>query len=183
MSKFGSKLSSFSLKLFGWDTEDLNGFDSVEKAVLIMAPHTSIWDFLVGKMVVSKYNRKCVFFIKKEAFGWPVIGKILKRMGGIPINRGQINTHVEDAAEALNNNDQLWVIITPEGTRKQVKRWKSGFHRIALKADVPILISVIDYKKKKATIVAKFYPSEDFNSDLEKILPYYDGVCGFHRRG
>jgi 1-acyl-sn-glycerol-3-phosphate acyltransferase len=166
--------------LFGWDTENLHGFDSVEKAVLIMVPHTSIWDFVVGKMVVCKYNRKCVFFIKKEAFSWPIIGKILKKLGGIPINRGHVNTHVDDAVEALNNNTQLWVIITPEGTRKKVSRWKSGFHRIALKADVPILISYIDYKKRKATVVEKIYPTQDFNTDMKKILPYYDGVRGLH---
>ena len=182
MSKLGSKLSSLYLRIFRWDTEDLNGFQSVDKAVLIMAPHTSIWDFAIGKMVVCKYNRKCVFFIKKEAFSWFILGKLLKKLGGIPVDRGRANTHVEDATEALNNSDQLWVIITPEGTRKKVSRWKSGFHRIALKADVPILVAYIDYKKHKATVVAKIYPTEDYYADLAKILPYYEGVSGLRRK-
>lgn len=181
MSKLVSRFSSVVLKIFGWKTEDLHGFHTVDKAVLIMAPHTSIWDFVIGKLVVCKYNRKCVFFIKKEAFDWFIVGKVLAKMGGIPINRSHVNTHVEDAVNALNNSEQLWVIITPEGTRKKVSRWKSGFHRIALQANVPILVSYIDYKKRVGTVVAKVYPSQDFHADLEKILPYCEGVQGLHK--
>lgn len=178
MKSCGQIFADIFLKIFFWKTEGLHGFSSEKKAVVVMAPHTSIWDFVVGKCVVTKYGRKAGFFIKKEAFNWFIIDPLLKKWGGIPINRGHRNTHVEDAVERLNNSDDLWIVITPEGTRKKVKRWKSGFYRIAMDAKVPILISYVDYKTRVATVVAKFYPTGDYKADLEKIMPYYDGVTG-----
>ena len=182
MSKFSSKFAGFLLKVFFWDDEDLHEFYREPKAVVIVAPHTSIFDFVLGKLVTVKYQVPSAFFIKKEAFSWPIVGNRLRKWGGIPIDRGNYhNTHVQDAVDCLNNSQNLWVIITPEGTRHKVNKWKTGFYKIALQANVPILISYIDYKKHIGTIIAKLYPSGDYEADLAKIMPYYDGVTPFHR--
>lgn len=182
MSRVSQITASALLKIFFWKTEGLHGFYTEEKAVLVMAPHTSMMDFVIGKLVVMKYRRNCKFFIKKEAFSWFLIGPLLKKWGGIPINRVYKNTHVEDAVKEMDGSKQLWIIITPEGTRRKVGKWKSGFYRIAVQAHVPILVSYIDYKKRIATIVAKVYPSGDYESDLKEIMSYTDGASGLHEK-
>jgi 1-acyl-sn-glycerol-3-phosphate acyltransferase len=177
---FKSKFASFTLKLFNWKTEGVEKFTDVGKAVLIMAPHTSMMDFVIGKLVLTKYNKKSCFFIKKEAFDWFLIGPLLKKLGGIPIYRNQPNNHIEETVKLINEKNNIWVAITPEGTRKKVKHWKKGFYRIAMAANVPILISIIDYKTKDATIVDIFYPTGDYQSDITEIRKHYVGVSGRH---
>ncbi|MGI6717622.1 MAG: 1-acyl-sn-glycerol-3-phosphate acyltransferase [Bacteroidales bacterium] len=178
---FKSKFASFILKLFRWEIKGMEQYGNVKKAVLIMVPHTSNMDFVIGKLVLTKHNKKCLFFIKKEAFDWFLIGPILKKLGGIPINRNQHNNHIKKTVKILNEQDNIWIAITPEGTRKKVERWKKGFYIIAMEAKVPILISYIDYKTKNATIADIFYPTGDYQSDLIKIKEHYIGVSGRNR--
>ena len=181
MSKFGAKLAGFTLKFFGWDTMQLNNFYKVPKAVVIMAPHTSMNDFTLGRLVAWAYEKPAGFFMKKEALDWPIAGKLLAKMGAIGIDRGNVANHnVELAAERLKNSDELWIVITPEGTRKKVKRWKSGFYRIAQMAEVPILITIMDYKRKIVTIVDEFHPTGDYEADLTVIKKYFEGVTPKH---
>ena len=146
-----------------------------------MAPHSSMLDFVIGKLVTSAYGKKARFFIKKEIFSIPLLGFIIKKMGGISIDRGNIHNNVVNTSAAMfDKHDDLWIVLTPEGTRKKVNHWKSGFYKIAVKANVPILISYIDYEKKVGTIAAKMYPTGNYDEDLEKIKAYYVGVTPRH---
>ncbi len=169
------------MKLFGWDTQNLHGLYVEPKAVVVVAPHSSMMDFVIGKLVTTTFQKPAGFFMKQEALKWPIIGKILAKWGAIGIDRGRAkNNNVQLAVDRLNQSDELWIILTPEGTRKRVSQWKTGFYRIATEAKVPILISYIDYKKKIGTVCAKIYPSGDYEADLAKIMPYYEGVTPRH---
>ena len=117
--------------------------------------------------------------IKKEAFFWP-FGWLLKKVGGIPIDRSKSVNRVDQVAELFKVTDPMFYALTPEGTRKRSDKWKKGFYYIALKAKVPILLSYIDYKKKEAGIGPAFYPTGDFEKDFKEIEDFYRGKIAKH---
>ena len=135
-------LSKFALWVLGWDTTEAMP-PGVRKAVITAGPHTSNWDFYIGRLAYAALGVKVKFLIKKEAFKWP-LGGILKALGGIPVDRSRSNNLVDQVASMFKDVDSLFVVITPEGTRKPNPRWKKGFYYIALKADIPIALGYID---------------------------------------
>ena len=151
-------------------------------AVCIVAPHTAIEDFFVGLCFYWYYGIKFKVMIKKEFFK-PVLGWILKKMGGIPVNRGHQNHLVEQMVDMFSQNQDTHLIICPEGTRKAVKHWKKGFYVIAQGAHVPIILGFIDYKKKYCGIERIFYPTGDYEKDLVEIWDYYKDVKAKHPEG
>ena len=172
-------------RLFGWkfDLPDEEVLRRVHHCVLIEAPHTSIYDFLLGAACVWKLGLNGRFFIKKEFFFFPIRG-FLKRCGALPIDRGNRANHIVDhAVEALKKNEDITIIITPEGTRKPVRRFKHGFYEIATKAGVPIAVTYINYKTRHMGIGPVIEPSGDFNSDMCKILDFYSDIAPRNAEG
>lgn len=162
-------------KLFGWkyDLPDEDVIRRMHHCVLIEAPHTSIYDFLLGASCIWHIGLNGRFFIKKEFFVFPIRG-FLKRCGALPIDRGNRSNHiVENAVRALNENKNITVIITPEGTRKKVRRFKRGFYEIATQAGVPIALTYINYKTRHMGIGPLVVPTGDFDSDMRRILDFY----------
>lgn len=145
----------------------------IKKCVILAAPHTSNWDFVIGRLGYYVLGVPVKFLIKKESFENP-FGGLLKRMGGIPVDRGRSGNLVEEIARHFHKEPQLNVVITPEGSRKLVKRWKKGFYYIALKGDVPIVMGFLDYAKKEAGFGPTLYPSGDFDKDLAVITAFYE---------
>lgn len=146
---------------------------SIKKFVMIMAPHTSNWDFVWGRLGLWMKGIKIKFLIKKEFFVFPIKG-LLKSMGGIPVDRGnKSNDMVKQICEQFAGNDEFGVMITPEGTRGYNKNWKKGFYKIAMEANVPIVITYLDYKKKEGGILEAFYPTGNYEKDLAKIESFY----------
>lgn len=144
--------------------------------VLIEAPHTSIYDFLLGAACVWKMGLNPCIFIKKEFFVFP-LRHFLRWSGALPVDRGNCANHlVESAVKALNDKNDITIIITPEGTRKKVRRFKRGFYEIAMKAGVPIAITYIDYKTRHMGVGPLITPSGDINADMRLILDFYSGV-------
>ena len=134
------KLCIALVKLFGWkyDVPVPGTRPEIEHAVYIMAPHTSVWDFLLGVTCLWVLKVKYGVFIKKEFFNF-FTRRVLLHYGGVPIDRGNRNNHMVDQAVKLYaENERQVIVITPEGTRKPVKRWKRGFYEIATRANVPI---------------------------------------------
>ncbi|MBP5326942.1 MAG: 1-acyl-sn-glycerol-3-phosphate acyltransferase [Bacteroidales bacterium] len=172
------KLWTALAKLFGWKF-DLPCNDDIQRlhhCVFIEAPHTSIYDFLLGAACVWKLGLEGRFFIKKEFFVFP-LRHFLRRSGALPIDRGNRNNHMVDkAVDALNQNDNITIIITPEGTRKKVKRFKRGFYEIATKANVPIALTYIDYKTRHMGIGPLIQPSGDYEADMRIILDFYSNI-------
>ncbi len=166
-----SRIAAFILKLFGWNIYTRASLD-IKKAVIIMAPHTSNWDFVIGRLAFFMYKIPPKIIIKKEAFT-PVMGPILRWLGGIPVERGQSQNTVKKITDHFKQHDKLYLLITPEGTRKRVNKWKRGFYFIALTAKVPIFCGYLDYKKKEGGIGMVLNPTGDFEKDFQKIEDFY----------
>jgi 1-acyl-sn-glycerol-3-phosphate acyltransferase len=171
-------LSNFILRLIGWSIR-VEPHQTYQRCVLIMAPHTSNWDFVIGRLALWAIGVKTSFLIKKEAFFFP-LGPLLKKMGGIPVDRNQSKKVVWQVAVLLNKSKEMALVITPEGTRALRKEWKKGFYYISSMAEVPIALGYLDYAKKEAGIGGILYPSEDSNSDLAKIYDFYKNFTAKH---
>ena len=172
------KLSSLLLKLMGWNiTSQIPS--EITKAVIIMAPHTSSFDFVLGRFGYWHLGIPSKFYIKKEAFFWP-LGLLLKSLGGIPVDR-KAKTHLVDiTTKYFNDSPSFFITITPEGTRSRVRHWKKGYYLLALKAKVPIILGYLDYEKKTGGPTQVFYPTGDYEADLIKIEDFYRGKKGRH---
>jgi len=161
----------FVLKAFGWENVNPVSPD-LKRCVIVIAPHTSNWDFVWGKFIFWGMGIKVKFLIKKEMFFFP-LGGIFKGLGALPVDRTKGNSMITAVTSMFKKRDELRILITPEGTRKLVKKWKMGFYYIAKRAEVPIVLGFIDYKLKKVGVLKVFDPSEDMERDLEMIQDYY----------
>ncbi len=159
------------LKLFGWRIEYPVPKD-MTKAVLTMAPHTSNWDFVIGRLAFFSYGISPNILIKKEAFT-PVVGPLLRWLGGIPVDRGHSQNTVKSITDEFHRNDSFYLLVAPEGTRKRVNKWKKGFYFIALTARVPIFLGYLDYKTKEGGVGKIIEPSGDFEADFKIIEDFY----------
>jgi len=164
-------ISGFLLWLAGWHIKGSIP-PGIKKCVILAAPHTSNWDFVVGRLAYFQLGVPVKFLIKKELFVFPFRGLLIK-LGGIPVDRGKRSNLVEEVASLFDHYEQLNVIITPEGTRKRVNNWKRGFYFIAQKANVPLVLGFVDYKTKTTGFGQIIYPSGDFDSDFKIIEDFY----------
>ncbi len=152
----------------------------VPKLVAIAAPHSSNWDVIWGLLVKLGLRLDVRFIGKREAFFWP-LGPILRGFGGIPIDRKNAQNVVEEMAALFAANEKLWLAIAPEGTRKKVQQWKSGFWRVARAANVPILPVYFHYPEKTIGLGPLFHPSDDLEADMAKIRAFYRPWQGKNR--
>ena len=169
-------LSKQILKLLGWEVINQVG-DLPNKAVIIAAPHTSMWDFVYGYLAFRTMNVKMKFLIKKESFFFP-LGILLRALGGIPVDRFSKNSVVDDVVEQFNALDSMVLTLTPEATRSKVKRWKNGYHRIAKAAKVPVILGFLDYEKKQVGITKVYELKGDSQFDTLEIMKYYTNIKG-----
>ena len=176
-----AKLAQRILKMAKWNI-DLNVPEDVrKKCVMIVAPHTSLWDWVLGKMVFAAMEIKPVVMIKKEFFSFP-IGGLLRKLGGIPVDRKNPKRLPMEMAERFANSDHLCVVITPEGTRKRTEKWKKGFYFIARQAQVPIAIGYTDWGHKRCGIFPNtFMPTGNYDADLAFIQQHYFGMIGKYK--
>ena len=173
-----SALSNYILSLFGWKTSAILP-EGIVKAVVIVAPHTSYWDFVIGRMTFWSSKLKIKVLIKKEAFVFP-LGWLLRKLGGVPVARGKKNNLVEQVTELFQMNQTMVVVITPEGTRKRVRQWKKGFYYIAMEAKVPIALGFIDYGTRTGGIGPLIYPSGNYEKDMAIMMDFYRNKKGLH---
>jgi len=171
------KISQFILKILGWKTAGITGYP--QKCILCVAPHTSNWDLVLGKIIYSSLGRKASFLIKKTWFFFPM-NLVFNAIGGIPVDRSKKTSLTEQMAQEFARRDQFELAITPEGTRKPNAAWKKGFYFIAQAANVPIVLVVFDYKDKTAYFRKVFYPSGNVEKDIEEIKSYYTNATGKH---
>ena len=171
-------LSSFIFhKLLGWKIEGGIYLQDIKKCVVIVVPHTSWHDFFIGLLVRQILNLKISFLGKKELFKWP-LGWYFKKVGGIPLDRTPGQNKVEAIAEIFKNKEVLRLSLAPEGTRKKVLEWKTGFYHIAKAAGVPIVMVAFDFGNKKCKIADPFYPTADMEADIKFMYSYYKGIKG-----
>lgn len=171
-------ISKIIIKLSGWKITGTVPVD-IKKCVVIMAPHTSMWDFVWGRLAYWVLRLKAKFLIKREMFNsW--LGPVLIRIGGIPVDRSKKNNAVDTVAELFLKYDSLYITITPEATRKLNPDWKKGFYYIALKANVPIALGYLDYHKKEGGIGKMLTPTGNFDEDFKIIEEFYRGRGAKH---
>ncbi len=164
-------LSRLILKLMGWNIYTTVSLDC-RKAVIVMAPHTSNLDFFIGRLAFFKYSIRPKILIKKEAFT-PLAGPVLRWLGGVPVDRGYSQRTVKKVTEKFDRYEEFHLLITPEGTRQRVNKWKRGFYFIALQAQVPIFLGFLDYRKKEGGVGKMIIPSGDFEADFKIIEDFY----------
>ena len=170
-NKFTYFLGKTVYKLIGWRIEGNMPAD-LRKAVVIVAPHTSNWDFPVGLFASFYLNLSGYWVGKHTLFRWPM-GILMRRLGGVPINRSASKNFVKQIAEYFKKYDDFRLIIAPEGTRKKAERWKTGFYHIAREASVPIVCAYIDFKRKVSGIGPIIQPTGDIQKDFELIREFY----------
>ncbi|MBH2003142.1 MAG: lysophospholipid acyltransferase family protein [Sphingobacteriia bacterium] len=150
----------------------------LKKCVVIVAPHTSSWDFIIGLAVRSRLRLYHIRFMGKDALFRGPLGFIFRKLGGFPVDRFHKNNMVEQVAGLFNTNDSFVLALSPEGTRKKVDRLRTGFYHIAVKAGVPIVMAGFDFGKKEISIAPPFYPTGNMDADLNMIIGHYASLKG-----
>jgi 1-acyl-sn-glycerol-3-phosphate acyltransferase len=150
------------------------------KVVAIVAPHSTNWDVIWGLLFKIGIRLDIRFIGKREAFFWP-LGPLLRGFGGIPIDRSAAHGVVDEMAGLFAQNERLWLALAPEGTRKKVHKWKSGFWHIAREAGVPILPAYFHYPEKTIGFGPLIHPTDDLDADMAKIREFYKPWQGKNR--
>ena len=161
--------------ILGWKI--LGEIRPINKCVIIVAPHTHWLDFFVALPVRRILNLEINFLGKKELFFFP-LNYLLKYLGGSAIYRNSKSKTVDLIADKFNDKKNYRLALSPEGTRKKVDKWKTGFYYIAKKANVPIVSVSIDSKKKEVIFSKPFYPSDNIDKDFAHLRKFYRGVVG-----
>ena len=167
---FSRTLGRTALAIWGWRFEGT--IPNVPKFVVIVAPHTSNWDFFVGVGALFSLGIRISFLGKDSIFRGPG-GLIMRWLGGIPVDRSVSRDRVAEMVDVFKSRDHLVVGLTPEGTRKKVKEWKTGFYHVAKGAQVPILPVAFDYARKTIVFFPPFNPTGDAKADIEFLKRLY----------
>ena len=165
----------FQLRLWGWTLEGEIPKD--KKILLIAAPHTSNWDWVIGVGGLLALGIKITYIAKHSLFVGP-LGWAMRATGGVPINRDSATNTVDEIVDQFNKHDRLYYLIAPEGTRKRVDRWKTGFLRIAYKTDVSVLMVSFDFRTKTILLGECAKLTGDIDTDLTRVQGYYDQFVG-----
>lgn len=166
-------------KILGWQVLGNTSFSkqTIKKAVIIAAPHTSWHDFYIGVLLRASVGVKTNFIGKKELFIFP-LGWFFRILGGAPINRQSNENKVNAIAKLFNERNEFRMTLAPEGTRKKVDTWRTGFYYIAKQANVPIIMFTLDFENKQNKISEPFYPTDDIDADFEFMQHFFKDVKG-----
>ncbi|MEL0650547.1 1-acyl-sn-glycerol-3-phosphate acyltransferase [Algibacter sp. TI.3.09] len=166
-------------KVLGWQIVGNTDFskDTVKKAVIIAAPHTSWHDFYIGVLLRAVIQVKTNFVGKKELFVFPVAW-FFRALGGAPINRQNNENKVDAIAKLFKEKEEFRMTLAPEGTRKKVDQWRTGFYYIAKQANVPIIMFTLDFENKQNKISEPFYPTDNAEADFEVLRAFFKDVKG-----
>ena len=175
-NRFIESLGRAILRAFGWRM--VGGFPDIPKAVVIAAPHSSNWDGLLGFGAKFGMGVKLSILGKDALIRIPLLGRILRWQGVIPVDRSAAHGVVEQAVQAIRDADRMWYAIAPEGTRKWVERWKPGFWHIARNAGVVVIPAYFDYANKVIGIGPPFELSDDMQADIARIQRWYKPYKG-----
>lgn len=168
------------MRMLGWRVD--GKLPDLPKYVLIGAPHTSNWDFVLFLGVIFTLRVNARFMGKAEIFRFP-IGWFFRYCGGVPVDRKKSTGLVEQMVIAINESEKFILTIAPEGTRHYVTDWKRGFHHIAKNAGIPIVMAQVDGKKKTVHILKDvFHPTDDIEADMKAIKGNFEGVVGINQR-
>lgn len=172
-----TRLCCWLLKIFGWQIE--GELPILKQYIVIVAPHTSNWDFIIGVLARGALNTRIHFLGKHQLF-IPPWGWFFRTIGGSPVDRRKNNNLVDSAVQLFESKPDYKLALAPEGTRSPVKRWKCGFYHIASKAGVPIVPVGLDFSRRTVVIHTPLQPSGDIVQDMGVILNFYRHIKGRH---
>ena len=189
MSKIKSTVSPGWAKFCGWllrrmGWESVGGPMKEKKAIVLGVPHTSVWDFLVSYLFYTQFGKVAHIMIKKEFFFWP-LGPILRACGAVPVDRESAASMVRSLIHEMDQADEFHLAIAPEGTRKAVKRWKTGFHLIARETGATVYVGYYDWGRKRISVGEPIELTDDPKADMQRIYDIYRpmGIQGLHKDG
>ena len=168
-------MSLFFLKCIGWQVEGER--PNIPQYVMIAAPHTSNWDFVIAQAMVFVYRVNIQIMMKDTWFFWP-LGPIFRWLGVMPIGRSKANNVVAQCIADFKQREEKVLMVPPSGTRKKVLYWKTGFYHIARGAGVPIVMGFLDYRRKRGGIGPVFHPTGNIDRDMETIGAFYRDISG-----
>ncbi|WP_153912928.1 lysophospholipid acyltransferase family protein [Shewanella sp. TC10] len=171
------KISLWLLKIMGWQFEGNVSADG--QFIMVVGPHTSNWDFIIGIIARSALGMNIHFLGKHQLF-IPPWGWFFKWLGGSPVDRRKNNNMVDAAVQLFETNSQYKLALAPEGTRSAVTRWKTGFYHIAVKAKVPIVTVGLDFARKTIVLNTPMNTSDDMTTDMNAIMDFFRGITGHH---
>lgn len=169
-SRFFRWLGRNFLRLSGWRV--VGQVPDVPRLVMIVAPHSSNWDGVWGMATKIALGFEVKVLAKSSLFWWP-LSLLLHKLGVIPLDRSSPQGTVRQAVDAIRRADKMWFVVTPEGTRSRVDKWKTGFWKIARAAEVPIFMCYFHYPEKIVGMGELFYPTDDLEADMARIREYY----------
>ncbi|MBF6594903.1 MAG: lysophospholipid acyltransferase family protein [Thermaceae bacterium] len=170
------KFAVAMLRLLGWTA--VMAPPTGKKYVMVGYPHTSNWDFLYAVLWGWASGQRFRWIGKKELFP-PVLGLVMRWLGGIPVNRSkQGGDFVSQVAGIFDRSDNLWVVVAADGTRKKALYWRTGFYYMALEAKVPLALAYLDYKRKEVGVGGYFNPSGNLPADFEQIKTFFADKTG-----
>ena len=166
------------LRLFGWKV--VGEFPDVPRLVMIAAPHSTGWDAVWGLLVKIALGLRIQFMAKRELFWFP-LGPILSLLGAVPTDRHSAHGVVGQAVANFRNHAQFWLVLAPEGTRRKVDKWRSGFWHIAHDAGVPVQCVYFHYPEKTIGVGPLVHLSDDMAADMARLREYYKPWQGKYR--
>lgn len=176
----GNRLARWLLACWGWRV-DFNGLPGLH-GIFVVYPHTSNWDFVVAVMAKWSIGLQLQFWGKDSLFRFPVFGRWLRWIGGIPVDRsapgGLVGQAIEAFSQAKSSGTYFWLGLSPEGTRKKTPGWRSGFYKTAVQANVPVCLVQLDFAQRRVDVTHFLQLSGDESVDLDTIAAFFSKVQG-----
>ncbi|MEE9440073.1 MAG: 1-acyl-sn-glycerol-3-phosphate acyltransferase [Saprospiraceae bacterium] len=170
------KIGELLFKGWGWKLQGKVPYH-IPKKLYVVIPHTSNWDFPVGILLKMYQGMEVGFVAKQSLFYWPY-GWIFRGLGGIPVNRSKSKGFIDSIVEVINSRERFSTSIAPEGTRKKVKKLKSGFYHIAKKAKIPVIYIKFDWKNKIVDLSEPRFVAESYTEEEKFVINHFKGVVG-----
>lgn len=170
-------ISTRLLKWLGW--KQVGAFPNhLKKYVVIVAPHTSNWDFVIGLLFRKVLRLEHAKYLGKHQLFRPPFGFFFRWLGGYPVNRSASSNLVDQVVKIFNEHDEFVLALSPEGTRQRVDKLKTGFYNIARKANVPIIMVAFDYANRQLVISPPVETTENEQADFNRILAFFRPIAG-----
>ena len=176
-SALSRALARLAMRITGWRID--GEFPNVPQFVVIVAPHTSNWDFMVGVMAMFAIGFRGTFLGKHTLFRWPT-DSVMRWLGGVPVDRTSPHNVVQQTIDYFHARPQLLLALSPEGTRKKLAAWRTGFWYVAKGAGVPIVPAAFDYPARRITISAPIAPGDDMDADIAQLRAHFDARMAKH---
>ena len=175
-----AKFCGWLLRRMGWKT--VGGPMKEPKAIVLGVPHTTLRDFPVCYLFYAQFGKVAHIMVRKEFFRWP-LGPILRALGAVPVNTKSATGTVKSLIEQMESVPEFHLALAPEGTRKLVKRWKTGYHFIAKETGATVSLGYYDWGRKEISVGEPFPLTDDVNADMQRMYDHYRpmGIQGYHK--